>query len=184
MTKKSLSRRRFIAGAGIAIGAVMTNRSRAIAAGDNSKADPASTAPFRYCFNTSTIRGQKLSLEKEIEITSQAGYNAIEPWVDKIHAYVSNGGNLRDIRNKINETVELLKEISNPDTPLEVFGHYLYNPHAIFIGDENIIITPYYISKKRRSAPLFRYKDSSESIYTKSIMSDIDDLKEDSDKLL
>jgi len=102
MNENSLSRRRFIAVAGAAIGAVMTNRSKAIASGDNSKAG--SRVPFRYCFNTSTIRGQKLSLEKEIEITTQAGYSAIEPWVDKIHNYFRDGGNLKDIRRKISDS--------------------------------------------------------------------------------
>ena len=101
MKENSLSRRRFIAAAGAAIGAVMTNRSKAIASGDNSKAGPG--VPFRYCFNTSTIRGQKLSLEKEIEITAQAGYDAIEPWIDKIHRYARDGGDLKDIRRKISD---------------------------------------------------------------------------------
>jgi len=104
MKENSLSRRRFIAGAGAAIGAVTANRSNAIASVDNSKADSGSKVPFPYCFNTSTIRGQKLSLEKEIEITAQAGYNAIEPWVDKIHRYVRDGGNLKDIRRKISDS--------------------------------------------------------------------------------
>ena len=104
MKQNSLSRRRFIAGTGAAIGALMTNRSKAIASGDNSETGPGSTVPFRYCFNTSTIRGQKLSLEKEIEITAQAGYNAIEPWVEKIHGYVRDGGNLKDIRRKISDS--------------------------------------------------------------------------------
>jgi sugar phosphate isomerase/epimerase len=104
MKKNSLSRRRFIAGAGVAIGAVMTNRSKVIASADNSKAGSGSILPFRYCFNTSTIRGQKLSLEKEIEITAQAGYSAIEPWVEKIHSYVRDGGNLADIRRKIGDS--------------------------------------------------------------------------------
>jgi 2-keto-myo-inositol isomerase len=104
MKENSFSRRRFIAGAGVAIGAVMTNRSKVIASADNSKAGFGTTLPFRYCFNTSTIRGQKLSLEKEIEITAQAGYNAIEPWVEKIHSYVRDGGNLVDIRRKIDDS--------------------------------------------------------------------------------
>jgi len=104
MKENSVSRRRFIAGAGAAIGAFVTNRSKAIASSDNSKSGTESTVPFRYCFNTSTIRGQKLSLEKEIEITAQAGYNAIEPWVEKIHSYARDGGNLKDIRKQINDS--------------------------------------------------------------------------------
>ena len=104
MKQNSLSRRRFIAVAGAAIGTAMTNRSKAIASGENRKAGSGTTVPFRYCFNTSTIRGQKQSLEKEIEITAQAGYNAIEPWVEKIHGYVRDGGNLKDIRRKISDS--------------------------------------------------------------------------------
>lgn len=104
MKKNSLSRRRFMAGAGAAIGFDVTTKRTTIAFGGASKAGSGSTMPFRYCFNTSTIRGQKLSLEKEIEITAQAGYNAIEPWVDKIHSYVRDGGNLKDIRRKISDS--------------------------------------------------------------------------------
>jgi len=104
MKENSVSRRRFIAGAGAAIGAIMTNGSNAAASGDSSKPNAVSTVPFRYCFNTSTIRGQKLSLEKEIEITAQAGYDAIEPWVEKIHGCVRDGGNLTDIRSQINDS--------------------------------------------------------------------------------
>ena len=32
---------------------------------------------FRYCLNTSTIRGQKLPLVTEIELASAAGYQGI-----------------------------------------------------------------------------------------------------------
>ena len=58
---------------------------------------------FRYCFNTSTIRGQELSLEQEIDVTARAGYDGIEPWVSKLHKYVQNGGSLRDIRKRIED---------------------------------------------------------------------------------
>jgi 2-keto-myo-inositol isomerase len=95
MKENSVSRRQFIAGAGAAFGAAMTSRS---------KASTGLKMPFRYCLNTSTIRGQKLSLEKEIETTAQAGYDAIEPWVDKIHSYVRDGGNLKDIRGRISDS--------------------------------------------------------------------------------
>src|SRR5215218_9833472 len=30
--------------------------------------------PFRYCLNTSTLRGQKLTLVEEVEIAARAGY--------------------------------------------------------------------------------------------------------------
>ncbi len=53
--------------------------------------------PFGYCFNTSTIRGQKLPLVAEIEIVARAGYQGIEPWVSEIDEYVRGGGSLRDL---------------------------------------------------------------------------------------
>jgi sugar phosphate isomerase/epimerase len=58
-------------------------------------------SPFRLCFNTATIRGQKLGIVKEVEITAQAGYQAIEPWVDSIQDYVKTGGSLPDLKKRI-----------------------------------------------------------------------------------
>jgi sugar phosphate isomerase/epimerase len=58
-------------------------------------------ANFRYCFNTSTIRGQKLSLVEEIDIAAQAGYQAIEPWIGEIQKYVEQGGLLPDLKKRI-----------------------------------------------------------------------------------
>ncbi len=58
-------------------------------------------AKFQYCFNTSTIRGQKLSLVEEIDIVAQAGYQAIEPWISEIEAYVEQGGSLPDLKKRI-----------------------------------------------------------------------------------
>jgi sugar phosphate isomerase/epimerase len=58
-------------------------------------------ASFRYCFNTSTIRGQKLSLLEEIEIAARAGYQALEPWIGEIETYVRQGGSLADLKKRI-----------------------------------------------------------------------------------
>lgn len=57
--------------------------------------------PFVYGLNTGTVRGHKLGLVREIEICAQAGYQAIEPWVEAIERYVSEGGSLRDLRRRI-----------------------------------------------------------------------------------
>jgi len=95
MGANRLSRRQLFAVAGATIGTVLE-------AGDAaSTAQSSGKAPFRYCFNTSTIRGQKLPLDKEIEIAAEAGYDAIEPWVDKINEYVKGGGSLNEPRKRI-----------------------------------------------------------------------------------
>ena len=57
--------------------------------------------PFGYCFNTSTIRGQKLPLPEVVDIAAKAGYHAIEPWLDEIHNYAKAGGSLPDLRKRI-----------------------------------------------------------------------------------
>jgi sugar phosphate isomerase/epimerase len=96
MTKRYISRRQLLTGAGAAVAAVTTT-----AIGDKTAKAAAPPVPFKYCLNTSTIRGQKLPFDKEIEIAAKAGYQAIEPWVHKIHEYAGAGGNLKDLRKRI-----------------------------------------------------------------------------------
>lgn len=94
-----LGRRAFLAQSGAALG-------MGVAAGmtaTSSEAAPrsAKSEPFRYCLNTSTIRGQELSLVKKIEIAAKAGYQGIEPWINEIDEHVAGGGSLKDLRKRI-----------------------------------------------------------------------------------
>lgn len=99
MTRNCLSRRQLLATAGVAVGAaVATHTATAKGAKNDSNRR---TVSFRYCLNTSTIRGQNLSLDKEIEIAAKAGYDAIEPWVDRVNQYVKSGGSLKELRKRI-----------------------------------------------------------------------------------
>jgi sugar phosphate isomerase/epimerase len=100
MKRDQLPRRAFVTACGAALGAAVLTP-RASTAATASKKDPASVCPFRYCLNTSTIRGQKLGIAKEIDIAAEAGYDAIEPWVRGIETYAEQGGNLRDLRRRI-----------------------------------------------------------------------------------
>jgi 2-keto-myo-inositol isomerase len=59
--------------------------------------------PFRYCLNTSTIRGQELPIDQEIDVTAQAGYDAIEPWLRKIHQFTEDGGELSDLKKRLDD---------------------------------------------------------------------------------
>ena len=97
MNRNNLSRRQLLAGTGAAFAAAtataFTDKTATAAAG--------AAVPFKYCLNTSTIRGQKLPFDKELEIAAKAGYQAIEPWVHKIHEYAGAGGNLKDLRKRI-----------------------------------------------------------------------------------
>ena len=57
--------------------------------------------PFGYSFNTSTVRGQKLPLGELVDLVAEAGYHAIEPWINEIQAYQEQGGKLSDLRKRI-----------------------------------------------------------------------------------
>jgi sugar phosphate isomerase/epimerase len=80
--------------------ATTQNRSIAATAAEQSSS-PSEKEPFRYCLNLSTIRGQELSLVEEIEVAAKAGYQAVEPWMNKIDGYVKEGGTLRDLGKRI-----------------------------------------------------------------------------------
>jgi 2-keto-myo-inositol isomerase len=58
---------------------------------------------FKFSFNTSTVRGQKLSLFESINITARAGYQAIEPWITEIEAHQKLGGSLKDLKKLIED---------------------------------------------------------------------------------
>ena len=88
----------------------LTTASVAGLAGFSSASVSAGMAPaegqasgFRYCLNTSTIREPKLGIEKEVDITAAAGYDAIEPWIPTLREFVEKGGKLSDLRKLISD---------------------------------------------------------------------------------
>jgi sugar phosphate isomerase/epimerase len=59
--------------------------------------------PFLFSLNTSTIRGQKIPIDREVTIAAKAGYHVIEPWIEELEEYVRAGGSLRDLRKRIED---------------------------------------------------------------------------------
>ncbi len=57
-----------------------------------------STSDFRYCLNTSTIRGQKLGIVDQIQVAAKAGYDGIEIWLNDVEEYLKSGGKLDELR--------------------------------------------------------------------------------------
>ncbi len=103
MNTSKLSRREALARTGLLAGAAAWGgKLTAFAASADTPAQGA-RAPFRYCLNTATIRGQKLGIVKEVEVAAQAGYDAIEPWVESLDAYVKSGGALADLKKRISD---------------------------------------------------------------------------------
>ena len=96
----TISRRHAILGgvAAVAASSVATRSARAQDKIGKSK------AKFRYCLNTSTISGQKLSLVEQIEVTKKAGYDGIEVWIRDIQKHVESGGKLSDVRKRLRDS--------------------------------------------------------------------------------
>jgi 2-keto-myo-inositol isomerase len=119
-TSSLVSRRNLIKSAGALAGGGLLGATAA--SGKDEKAKEGG-AWFRYCLNMSTIRGQNLSMEEDVDVAGKAGYDAIEPWLGKLHEFVDKGGSLKDLRKRIEDhglTVEsgigFAKWIvSNPD---------------------------------------------------------------------
>ena len=87
-----ISRRTFIA-SGATAGALAFD----------SGAEPGSVragATFRFALNAATLRGYKLSLAEQIDLTAQAGYGGIEPWVADIGQAAQSGTPLADLRKR------------------------------------------------------------------------------------
>jgi sugar phosphate isomerase/epimerase len=94
--KAELSRREWLGG--VAGGAAL-----GLAAGPADAGGRAGRDPFTYSLNTSTIRGQNLSLVQEVAVAARAGYQVIEPWVSELEQYTRQGGTLRDLRRRITD---------------------------------------------------------------------------------
>lgn len=54
-----------------------------------------------FALNTSTIRGQELTIVEQVDVAAKAGYDGIEPWIRDIDSYVESGGDLGDLKKRI-----------------------------------------------------------------------------------
>lgn len=59
--------------------------------------------PFGYCFNTSTVQGQKLSLVDEVALAAKAGYHGLEPWIRELEQHENEGRSLTDLGKQIKD---------------------------------------------------------------------------------
>ncbi len=59
--------------------------------------------PFGYCLNTSTIRGQKLTIVQEAELAAKAGFQGLEPWIRELDEYTKAGGSLEDLGKRFRD---------------------------------------------------------------------------------
>ena len=114
-----LSRRQALQTAA-ACSAITTFNSLTLAHEEPNMVDP---SPFGFCFNTSTVRGQKLSLDQQVDLVIKAGYDGIEPWIRDIQAYQDRGGSLDDLRKKLADAnVKVVSAIG--------FAHWIVDDQA------------------------------------------------------
>lgn len=59
---------------------------------------------FKFCLNTSTIRGHNLGLTKSIETAARAGFDSLELWVMDVQEYKKNGGSMPALRKLITDS--------------------------------------------------------------------------------
>ena len=97
----NMARRQVLKQASAALAAGAMSAGAAAASQDKPPAPRGDGEPFGYCLNTGTIRGHKLGIVKEVEVTARAGYKAIEPWVGSLGDYQKRGGSLKDLRKRI-----------------------------------------------------------------------------------
>ena len=95
-----IHRRDFLAASG---GVITTGSLGPATLAESSPPASAGRIPVRYCLNTSTIRGQQLSVPEQIRVCAEAGYDAIEPWIRDLGQFVEQGGNLDDLRKQIED---------------------------------------------------------------------------------
>ncbi len=91
-----VNRRTFISGMTIASAGLFSFKGIKEVRGENH-------SRFRYCLNTSTIRGQSPGLKGYIEIASKAGYDGVELWVRDVRDYVSKGNSLLSIKRMVED---------------------------------------------------------------------------------
>lgn len=97
---EDVTRRDWLAAAAVGmVGAALTGELKA-----ETNVAKSNSGPFRVCLNTSTIRGQKLPVNQQIEVAAKAGFEGIEPWIGDLRAFVEGGGKLTDLRKQLDDS--------------------------------------------------------------------------------
>ena len=64
---------------------------------------PKTKSEFRFCLNSSTISGQKLSITQYIDIASRAGYDGIELWINDLKSYLNSGQTVASLKKCLDD---------------------------------------------------------------------------------
>ncbi len=71
------------------------------------KSQPKAESSIYFCLNTSTIRGQKLTLPEMIETSAKAGFDGMEIWINEIEAYLASGKSLGSLKTLFEDAKQI-----------------------------------------------------------------------------
>lgn len=101
MKASLFDRRTFVSGISGLAGLSLVNKFTGTrVSGEKTAPSNTSIKGFSFSLNASTIRGQNLGIEKEIEIAAKAGYDYMEIWIDGLQKYKEAGGSISDLKKK------------------------------------------------------------------------------------
>jgi 2-keto-myo-inositol isomerase len=92
-----MKRREVIAGLGLATGLTLAPS----LSFSNQKKPP---SQFKFCLNTSTLRGQKLTVAQTIDVAAKAGFDSMELWVGDIKDYKTQGNSLKSLKKLLDDS--------------------------------------------------------------------------------
>lgn len=86
----------------------------------------------------------------------------------------------KQLEDKISQFLSSIERINkNRHSKIKIYGHKLYNPNSIFLGDDEVILSSYLVARGRGSVPLYVYKNTGSSSYFEQVKKDIDALLSD-----
>jgi hypothetical protein len=98
----------------------------------------------------------------------------MHPNSEAVHLHAAKVGSTSEgIRMKIAETIGLLSKANAGEHRLEILGHDLYNAMSVFLTEKEAIVTPYFLSKVRRTPPLFTFEDNGRESFYHKITEDV-----------
>lgn len=104
MSDRKFSRRKMLGNSCLALIGAMSSyafNSSDVSGLPSDKSNGKKKLPFRISLNTSTISAYKLSVEKQIDLVADAGFDGIELWVRDVTAYLNEGGTCESLQKRL-----------------------------------------------------------------------------------
>lgn len=112
MLGKKISRRDMLLTTGFAfLGSSFAGWTSCIPGKKNSMNASSDKRPFRVSLNVSTISGYKLSVQQQIALCAEAGFEGIELWTRDVQAFVDQGGSYEELSKQLKDSGLILENM-------------------------------------------------------------------------